>query len=62
MALHKADVTIKIQDLDRFTRLVAAIAGWASEASKRTDLTSAESELLAASIELADAASNGQEK
>jgi len=56
MAEFVSEIKLKILDLDDFTRLVAAIGVWADDASKRDDLTPAETELFKAAVDLEKAA------
>jgi hypothetical protein len=45
---------LKIQDLDGFKRLVAALGQWAECAQERGDMTAEEQELFDAAVELND--------
>ena len=54
MAQYTDSIKIKIQDLETFGRLVAAIGTWAKEVSERGNLTPSEKELYDAAVKQAD--------
>ena len=58
MAQYTESIQIKIQDLETFSRLVAAIGTWADHVKQRGNLTPAETELLDAAVEQAEATDN----
>ena len=47
-------VTLKIQNIESFTRLVNALGTWADEVNEKETLTDAERELFDAAVELSD--------